>query len=884
MSSTVEILLRAKNETDAAFNALLKQLEGAKKQTHGWSEEQQRAAQSMARVHDEALKMNKALADQASAMDKAHSEALKMNKSYTALGQLSEAWPALATAALTAMAAVAVAVGKAIVDATLKAAAYGDTLAGLSDKTGLSTDALQSLEVAAQLGNSSLEAVTGAVNKMQKGLVDGASWVKKLGLNMQELRAMAPDEQFKAVAVAIESIVDPAERAAARMAVFGKSGNELAGTLKAAAAGAGELGGALSGEALAASAALQDNADLLAKAWERVQLQFGAAVASSPELQRAIEDVTAAIVSMATSIGQAAPEIAKFFDGAVMAARGALALIQGFASGDSLAELKAAGQEIALDAEDAAERQRIIAERLAFEQKHLVQEGVRFHGEGEDKKLKDAEAAAAKRQELFEKVVLAEKAKIFGWHEEQLKGSLALLDNLVKVWNDGAEEYAKSTEAEEDARIKAEDAKGAAIARTRKEQAEAAAEMIADLRDLANITMDFGDLLGGAFGKFLGLAGEVTHGILNIKAGIESIKGGGLLDKLVGGLGVAGSVISIGKSVFDSLFGGAKKAQEEIRKAREEMERLRSEFVKSHGGMDALARKAREAGISLTAMFAAKTAEQLQSAISGIKDGLETWGQAQQDIADAMDRYGLTVDQMGPRFAQQQLDQQAAQLIKDFALLTQAGADVVTVTGAMADELNAYVNSALKSGATIPESMRKIIDALFAEGKLLHENGEAYTQAEKDGLNYTQTMSEQFAGLMQQIQKLVEALARGFNVPVNFHYTSSGESSNPAGNSHQPPKNLPEGAGGFIGTFPPTGGMAMLHNREAVVPLSDPGAMAALGAAIASAISASGGGGSQRPIIVRNELAGRPLDSYISNRMRQRGIRSPQQQRGGRTF
>src|SRR6185295_15679657 len=63
---------------------------------------------------------------------------------------------------------------KITADAVDKATTFADNLDALAQKTGLTTDALQALEVAAKLGNSSLDAVAGGVNKMQKGLVEGS--------------------------------------------------------------------------------------------------------------------------------------------------------------------------------------------------------------------------------------------------------------------------------------------------------------------------------------------------------------------------------------------------------------------------------------------------------------------------------------------------------------------------------------------------------------------------------------------------------------------------------------------------------------------------------------------------------------------------------------
>src|SRR4030095_6987593 len=134
MATSVEILLRAKNETDAAFKALLKNLE-----TTGES----------------AKKANDALGKMADEMGgKFQSAASGMSSKLGPLGDGLSALGPYGMAAAAGIGAVVAALGlaaKVTIDATLAAMQYADNLSAMADKTGLSTDALQSLEVAAKL-------------------------------------------------------------------------------------------------------------------------------------------------------------------------------------------------------------------------------------------------------------------------------------------------------------------------------------------------------------------------------------------------------------------------------------------------------------------------------------------------------------------------------------------------------------------------------------------------------------------------------------------------------------------------------------------------------------------------------------------------------------
>lgn len=132
----------------------------------------------------------------------------------------------LGAGAIAAGAAVAVGV-KSVLD-------LGGQLSDLSARTGIAADQLMVMGQAFKNNGLSIESVGPAINRLQKALAganeDGdatASIFDRLGLNMAALSAASPDAQFRAVGSAIAALADPAERTAAAMAIFGKSGGEL---------------------------------------------------------------------------------------------------------------------------------------------------------------------------------------------------------------------------------------------------------------------------------------------------------------------------------------------------------------------------------------------------------------------------------------------------------------------------------------------------------------------------------------------------------------------------------------------------------------------------------------------------------------------------------
>ena len=86
--------------------------------------------------------------------------------------------------------------------------------------------------------------VSQSIALMQRQLAEAATSgsgpaadaVSRLGLSIEELMAMAPDEQFRLLAERIAAVEDPAIRTGIAMDIFGRSGNDLVTLFKDAGA------------------------------------------------------------------------------------------------------------------------------------------------------------------------------------------------------------------------------------------------------------------------------------------------------------------------------------------------------------------------------------------------------------------------------------------------------------------------------------------------------------------------------------------------------------------------------------------------------------------------------------------------------------------------
>lgn len=136
---------------------------------------------------------------------------------------------------LTIGAALAGAAGLgALGQAAINTAKLGGELADLSARTGISARALITLRQAFKDVGLSGDDVGRKINYLQRSIIEAATSggaaadaLAGIGLSAQSLATLAPEDQFSQVAAAISSIQNPAERSAAAMQIFGKSGAEL---------------------------------------------------------------------------------------------------------------------------------------------------------------------------------------------------------------------------------------------------------------------------------------------------------------------------------------------------------------------------------------------------------------------------------------------------------------------------------------------------------------------------------------------------------------------------------------------------------------------------------------------------------------------------------
>lgn len=426
------------------------------------------------------------------------------------------------------------------------------------------------------------------------------------------------------------------------------------------------------------------------------------------------------------------------------------------------------------------------------------------------------EMTAAKTRELTEK--MANNAKVGEesnkWATELANSALPEVDRkLAEIAQRAAEMKAQiqgGVMGAEELRDKV-DKVAAAAAKAAKEAAGIKGQLSAALANLPAVIL--GAIQGGGdVGKAVGasLGGAIGNGVseeLGKKISGTLGKALGSAIPIVGSLvgGLVGGGIS---KIFGGLFGDG-----EGKKVRE----MREQFLSAAGGIEELRKKAADAHVPLDKIFNSKKVKDFESAVKDVNRALDTQAQANEAVEAAMQKWGITVQEMGPKFAAQHLNEQATSLIKDWEVLRASGADMLAVTTKMAPAMTEYFNAAVAAGQGIPQSMQPALQKMVEMGLLTDAAGNKLTSL--DGVNFTQSLEEGLRGTIEAINALVVALGGiptsipAVNIPVNYQ-GGGGYSGEPSQEEIARMR-----AGHAIGSRSlPSNGWIYAHKGEGIIP------------------------------------------------------------------
>jgi hypothetical protein len=218
-------------------------------------------------------------------------------------------------------------------------ASAGSAMLEMSQRTGVSVEALSELKFAAEQTGVGVEELENGIRKMQKAVVEaakGSSSARQnlalLGLAVKDLDGLSPDEQFKLIADRLSQIEDPTVRAAMAMEFFGKSGTALLPMLVGGAAGidafaaqARALGLVMSTESAESAHKFSQALDILWRVIRSGVNAIGSALA--PALTQVAQHVARYLVMAADWLRQNKELVLTIFKVAAAVVAGGLAIV-----------------------------------------------------------------------------------------------------------------------------------------------------------------------------------------------------------------------------------------------------------------------------------------------------------------------------------------------------------------------------------------------------------------------------------------------------------------------------------------------------------------------------------------------------------------------------
>lgn len=200
-----------------------------------------------------------------------------------------------------------------LIDAATHVAELGSEVADISEQLGVSTTGFQTLTYAIETAGGTSDDLAAAVKKSQKAISDaghGAAGataaLAAVGLTFQDLAGLAPDEQFRRVALAVGAIQNPALRTSAALALMGEAGLKVLPAFTKGAQALREmemrgegLGHVMSPEEIAAADDFGDALGDLRKTFSGIERAVGSAVI--PTLSKLTKAV-APLVTMVTKL------------------------------------------------------------------------------------------------------------------------------------------------------------------------------------------------------------------------------------------------------------------------------------------------------------------------------------------------------------------------------------------------------------------------------------------------------------------------------------------------------------------------------------------------------------------------------------------------------
>jgi hypothetical protein len=689
-------------------------------------------------------------------------------------------------------------------------------------KLGISTTAVQKFELAFADAGVGIDTVGNAIGEMGKRLVEGDSGavnaLERLGLKTGDLLKMAPDAAFTKIADAVAGIQNPMERATVAQEVFGKGGKEmlaaLDGKLAETTQGFEDMGMVMSEDLVAAGDNLGDALGHLSTAGMNL---LGTVLAPMLPLLTQLVEWLGQAAQVASVVAQwFGQELLGAFNSAKEALFSFLSDLADTASkvpivgsamkgiGDAAGWLKQKAVEAGNALQQTYQGMRQEIKGQAQPAVESIARVVGVYGE-------NAKAAAEKTKAADEATkAWRESIKTFG------VTTGGYLNVVVEGLQDSKTEIAEVRQSMEAmASIRFNDT-WATFQQGVTEARSNVGMLGQDIRDgLVAVIAAAPASLARAFESGGDIGGAVKAMVSQAGAALGASIGryyAGALGAALGG--AIGSFAGAAGGAFMRWFtnAGSKEATEMLR-----------QFTRQAGeSLTVIAQRAKEAGLSMQAIYNAKDAKSMQRALEDLVDGLDQHQRMMQLGKAAMEEFGISAEKAGQSFKQAQMDEEAAAFTEKIEAMLQIGVSMEDIIAGAGDELGAFIQRAIETGTTVPKEWEPIVRKMIEAGTLIDKNGDKFTDMSQ--VPFAETLNDKIGAVMDKLAKLLERILqvpdalgripREVDVDINYRERREGGGGGGGRRRDDDGDGFANGSAG-IRDFG-TGTWAILHGRERV--------------------------------------------------------------------
>lgn len=620
----------------------------------------------------------------------------------------------------------AAATGVAIFELTERAAAMGAAMERGSIISGIAAEQFSALKFATEVTGGSVDTLTNASFMLQKRLGEAGGTgdkareaLEKLGISSKQFAELPVDRQILAISDGFRGLGEDVNKASIAFDLFGRQGREMLPTL------------------------LQPMGELAQKAKDLGLTWSEQDVKAAHEFEVQTNILHAELGKLATDIGknflpvfvEMAKSLESFFDHGRTRASGTfldpkaaqIAKDWGEAvkkDADAEVDLRAATEELGatfngmkLHVEDTTEA---VVEQIAALDGYTPR--VRAH----------ADAMAALNR-MFEKTVatLPDMTAEQEQANQTIQDAMDYLDPLIADF----EVFGGVTLPDVTASLRTESRSWLEIFNT----------SFSGLNRIFQSAFEGGGGLAGAIASY---ATEVGAKLLNMIPVI-----GPYISQF------AGAIVAGLKKVFGN-FSGPSEQELQGRDVEKQFEAAMGGWQGIQKALLATGMTADQVNAKIQALWAAELqgGDAVKRQIDEINAILNDQKQDAADLDAAIQRYGFSIEELGPAMKKQRLDEQAQQLLNDWRLLVGSGMDIVTVDEHMAKSINDYLATAKKTGVEVPAAMKPILEKMIEEGDLYDENGNKITDLAQLGVSFSESMTEGFTRVVNKLQELLDKL------------------------------------------------------------------------------------------------------------------------------